>query len=420
MQALTEIGQKKKTLEDAFEGQSNLARIDARDRAFARALVAMVLRRRGQIDDMLGRYLHKRLPPKAHEAETLLRIGAAQLLFMNIPAHAAVDTAVGMAVGNARAPYRKMINAVLRSLDRTGRSELATQDPERLNTPDWLWQSWSDAYGEETCRAIAHAHLMEPPLDVSIGLGTPADWAERLNGTILPSGTIRLSKGGRPESLEGFEQGAWWIQDAAAAMPARLLGDISGQSVFDLCAAPGGKTAQLCTAGANTIALDRSKKRLRRLSDNLERLNLSARTVVADASMWKPDCPADAILLDAPCSATGTIRRHPDVAWSKTLDDVSNLAAMQKRLLIAAADMLRPGGTLVYCTCSLQPEEGFQQITDFLAQGAPFGRVPVTPAEAGGLAEAITDDGDLRTLPCHWAKHGGMDGFYACRLKRMA
>ncbi|MEX0814130.1 MAG: RsmB/NOP family class I SAM-dependent RNA methyltransferase, partial [Dongiaceae bacterium] len=213
-------------------------------------------------------------------------------------------------------------------------------------------------------------------------------------------------------------EGAWWVQDAAAALPARLLGPVAGLRVVDLCAAPGGKTAQLAAAGADVTAVDRSAARLERLAANLARLHLTARIVAADAAQWRPPAPAEAVLLDAPCTATGTIRRHPDIPWLKTADDLAKLVPLQDRLLAAAVEMTAPGGVLVYCVCSLQPEEGPQRIAALLAAGAPVAPLPIDPAEIGGLAEAITGTGELRTLPCHLAGLGGLDGFYAARLRR--
>jgi 16S rRNA (cytosine967-C5)-methyltransferase len=208
------------------------------------------------------------------------------------------------------------------------------------------------------------------------------------------------------------------VQDAAAALPARLLGDVEAKRVIDLCAAPGGKTAQLAAAGAEVIAVDRSTVRLERVHDNLRRLDLRATTIVADATVWMPDQPADAVLLDAPCSATGTIRRHPDVPWLKRPEDIAKLVALQARLLQAAIAMVKPGGVIVFCTCSLQPEEGPAHIAALLRNGAPVERLPIQPAEVGGFDELIDANGDLRTLPCHLSEHGGIDGFFAARLRR--
>lgn len=387
--------------------------MSVRDRGFARLLTATVLRRLGQIDDVLARFLAKPLQPGA--VRDILRLGTAQLLFLETPPHAAVATSVGLA---ARHPAMKgLINAVLRRVAREGGAALAQQDAARLDTPTWLWRNWCESYGEAAARAIAAAHWREAPLDLSVK-SDPEIWAARLDATILPTGTLRRAAGGLIENLPGYAEGAWWVQDAAAALPVKLFGSVRGATVADLCAAPGGKTAQLAAQGARVVALDASAARLRRLRDNLARLDLVAECVVTDAATWRPTQPLSFILLDAPCTATGAIRRNPDVPHLKSPADVARLAAQQDRLLANALAGLAPGGTLIYCVCSLEPEEGPARITRLLASGAPVERRPIAAAEIGGLAECVTGDGDLRTLPCHFAEAGGLDGFYACRLVR--
>jgi 16S rRNA (cytosine967-C5)-methyltransferase len=407
---------RRRPLEDAVGNHPNFAQLAPRDRAFARNLIATALRRLGQIDDLIDRCLDRPLPPAARPARAILRLGVAQLLFLGTPAHAAVDTSVELAGRHKAQAYKKLINAVLRRLEREGTLWLAEQDPARLNTPDWLWQSWRTAYGDDTCRKIAEAHLHEPALDLTVN-GDVTAWAARLDAVVLPTGSLRRAAGGPIVDLPGYAEGAWWVQDAAAALPARLLGDVRGRSVIDLCAAPGGKTAQLAAAGACVTAIERTASRLKRLKENLARLNLQAEIVQADAAKWRPAELADAVLLDAPCSATGTIRRHPDVARLKTPDDVATLAVTQARLLAAALAMVKPGGVLVYGACSLQSEEGPLQTAAILA-GSGATRIPIRAGEVGGLAELIDTNGDLRTLPCHLAGHGGLDGFYAVRLRR--
>jgi 16S rRNA (cytosine967-C5)-methyltransferase len=309
-------------------------------------------------------------------------------------------------------------------LSREGEGLAVAQDAARLNTPDWLWQSWCAAYGELTTRAIAAAHFRDPPLDLALkdserDPDAAPDWAARLQGAVLPTGTVRVQAGGGAVTeLPGYEEGAWWVQDAAASLPVRLFGDVTDTTVIDLCAAPGGKTAQLAAAGAHVVAVDRSAARLKRLQDNLARLSLRAECIVADAGSWRPAAPASFILLDAPCSSTGTVRRHPDIPHLKTPDDVVRLAAIQARLLDAAAAMLAPDGTLVYGVCSLEAEEGPRQVEQLLARGAPLRRMPVTATEIGGLGQCLSPEGDLRTLPCHLGDKGGLDGFYAARLVR--
>ncbi len=414
VEALAAVLRQRQPLDDALD----LGDLAERDRAFARLLAATTLRRLGQIDALLAHCLKEPLPPRAAWAEDILRLGACQLLFLGVAGHAAVDTAVEMTRAAGLTGHAKLVNAVLRRLGRDGQTLLAGQDAERLNTPDWLWNGWNAAYGEEACRAIAHAHLSEAPLDFTVK-GEAEAWRDRLEAVLLPTGSLRRAPGGAITALPGYDDGAWWVQDAAAALPARLLGDVRGKRVADLCAAPGGKTAQLAAAGAEVFALDRSERRLRRLSANLTRLGLSARIETADAAAWTPPAPLDAVLLDAPCSATGTLRRHPDALWLKRPEDVVKLTRTQDRLLAAAAAMLAPGGLLVYCTCSLQPEEGAARIEALLQGGAPLRRRPIAAAEVGGLAELITPAGDLRCLPYHLGENGGMDGFYAARLQRL-
>ena len=409
---------KGRTLEDALADTPRLENLTARDRAFARHLTATVLRRLGQLDDAIRRCLDKPLKDKLNAVHDLLRLGAAQLLILQVPGHAAVGETVGLATGVRVGAHKGLLNAVLRRLHREGAEILADQDAARLNTPDWLWQRWTAAYGEPTARAIAEAQLAEPPLDLSVQADSDG-WAEKLNATCLPTGTLRLTGArGDVRKLPGYDDGAWWVQDAAAALPARLLGEVAGERVFDLCAAPGGKTAQLAAAGAYVMAVDRSDTRLRQLEGNLSRLSLAAATVAADVTAWTPPDPPQKILLDAPCTATGTLRRHPDIAHLKRPEDAASMAELQAGLLSAAADMLAPGGTLVYAVCSLEPEEGVERVAGLLRERTDFERVPVCAEELGVPAEAITDAGDLRTLPCHWAEQGGMDGFYAARLRK--
>ena len=409
---------RRRPLDDAIDDNSNMGTLAPRDRAFARLLVATVLRRLGQIDALIAHCLNSPLPPRAAAVHDMLRLGIAQLLFLRTPPHAAVATTVDLAGARGFLTYKGLVNAVLRRLSLEGPGLAAQQDAARLNTPDWLWQAWSQAYGETTARDIATAHLKEAPLDISVR-GERQKWAAALEATTLPTGTIRRGSGGAIMALPGYQEGAWWVQDAAAAIPATLFGPIAGKRVIDLCAAPGGKTAQLAAAGANVTAIDRSPRRLQRLKNNLVRLHLEAECVSGDAGSWRPSEPAQFVLLDAPCTATGAIRRHPDVPHLKSMDDVHRLAAVQERLLDAAVAMLAPGGTLVYCTCSLEPEEGSQQIERLLARKAPVRRRPVAAEEIGGLKECLTADGDLRTFPCHLAANDGLDGFYAARLVRM-
>jgi 16S rRNA (cytosine967-C5)-methyltransferase len=414
-----------KPLEERFGGENDAGTLslDARDRALARSIATVSMRRLGTIRKALLARLEKGMPRKAGPLEGILIAGAAQLLFMDLPDHAVVDLAVRAARNDpASTPFAALVNAVLRQIARDKTEFSVESDPLDEDTPAWLAQRWRTRYGEATARAIAHAHRDEPTLDLTVK-GDPEGWAQRLGGRVLPTGSVRLETHAPIPELEGFEEGAWWVQDAAAALPARLMRASPGERVVDLCAAPGGKTAQLAEAGATVIAVDRSAERLKRLAGNLARLRLNAELVVANTVTFEA-APFDAVLLDAPCSATGTIRRHPDVAWTKRGADIVALAKLQSELLDRAYSLTKPGGVLVYCVCSLEPEEGEQQIAEFLRRSPELRRVPIAPEEIGGLSECITQAGELRTLPCQLAadtpRQSGLDGFYAVRLQRRA
>ncbi len=396
---LSAVLNRHRPLEEALD---TLPAIDPRDRAAAHRLAATVLRRMGTLDAILERFLRKGPPePVRH----VLRLGAAGLLLLETPRHAAVATAVGLARVRGLAPFAGLINAVLRRVADGGGAALADLDGPRLDTPAWLWTSWGGK-----ARAIALAHQREAPLDLTLkaGIAPPG-------GVQLPTGSLRFPTGTRVTELPGFERGDFWVQDAAAALPAKLLAPRPGERVADLCAAPGGKTAQLAASGATVIAVERDPARMARLRENLRHWRLEAELVQADAAEWAPAQPCDAVLLDAPCSATGTIRRHPDVPHLKRPRDVRALAETQDRLLMAAATWLRPGGRLIYSVCSLQPEEGVPRVAAAVARG-DLRIDPFAPAELAALPEALTPDGFLRTLPGMWPEHGGMDGFFAARL----
>lgn len=409
---------RKRPLDEEFERA--LRPFAARDRAFLRALTATTLRRKGELDCVISAFLTKPLPSSAGLAGAILLTGAAQLLFMETAPHAAIDLAVTIAAGDKDARhFAKVINAVLRKVATEGAAIATGLDQPRANTPDWLWRRWEAAYGEEGARGIARAHLEEPPLDLSVKADA-LGWAERLFGKLLPTGTVRIEyPRGAVEDLPGYAEGAWWVQDAGARLPVLLLGDVAGQRVLDLCAAPGGKTAQLASSGAIVTAVDRSPKRVATLRANLDRLGLKAEIVTADAGAFETDCLYDAVLLDAPCSATGTIRRHPDLPYIKDEAQIANLAAVQARLLDRAAGLVRPGGLLIYCTCSLEREEGAEQIERFLESAPGFRRAGVRPEELAGQAQFVTEAGDLRTHPgMPIGGAAGLDGFFAARLLR--
>ena len=399
-----------------------LATLADRDRALMRRLTATVLRRLGTLRHVLARFLDKGFPADAPRTETVLLIGAAQILWLDVPDHAAVDLSVRLAQADRRAArYAGLANAVLRRVAQQ-RETLLTEPDAARDTPDWLMARWTRAYGDAMAHTIAEANGHEPALDVTVK-DDPAHWAERLRGRVLPTGTVRTLAQGAVSLLPGFTEGAWWVQDAAASLPVRLLGDAPGLRVADLCAAPGGKTAQLAQAGALVTAVDRSPARLNRLQENLARLKLTAEIIAADVLAWEAE-PFDAVLLDAPCSSTGTIRRHPDVPWLKGESEIAVLSALQTKLLDRAASLLKPGGTLVYCVCSLEPEEGEAQIESLLARNPALGRRPITVEEVFGHADLINGKGELRTFPFHLPdpdpRWGGLDGFFAARLVRQS
>jgi 16S rRNA (cytosine967-C5)-methyltransferase len=406
-------------LDELLDNARDLTSLEDRDRALVRAIVALVLRRLGTLRHLLGVFLDRGTPAQAPRVETALLIGAAQILFLDVPDHAAVDLAVRLVHADRDAAhYAGLVNAVLRRVTREGAERLASFDAPMLDTPEWLLARWTETYGAATAHAIAAANGQEPALDLSV-MRDAGLWAANLNGRVLPTGSVRTIAHGAVTALPGFSEGAWWIQDAAAALPALLFGDVDGKRVADLCAAPGGKTAQLAAAGALVTAVDRTPGRLNRLRENLKRLSLSAEPVCADVAGWTAE-PFDAVLLDAPCSSTGTIRRHPDVPWLKRAVDIASLAGLQRRLIDRAVALTKPGGTLVYCTCSLEPEESERIVAELLVRDDCVRRAPIAAAEVFGHGEFLTGEGDLRTLPCHLpdadSRLAGLDGFYAARL----
>jgi 16S rRNA (cytosine967-C5)-methyltransferase len=398
-----------------------IAALAPRDRAFARLLAATVLRRQGELEHVLGAFLDKPLPKTGRRVWPILLVGAAQLLCLETSPHAAVDLAVEATRREPHgARFTGLANAVLRRVAREGADLLAGQDAIRLDIPAWLYQRWEQAYGPDTARRIAEASLKEPPLDLSLKSGAnAAEWAERLGGHVLPTGSIRLAAHGRIEDLPGYADGMWWVQGAAAALVARAAGDVAGRRIADLCAAPGGKTAGLAAAGAHVTAVDDSAPRLERLRENLDRLHLTAEVVAADAATWAPGRTFDAVILDAPCTGTGIISRHPDILRLKGPADVKRMAEVQSAMLGNAAALVRPGGTLVYSTCSLEPEEGRAQIDALLQREPALQRLPIDAREIAADPAWITD-GDVRTLPFHLEAGdiSGLDGFYITRLVR--
>ncbi len=408
-------------LEAVFSANEALS---VRDRAFLRQLVATSLRRLGTIDAILAKKLKKPLPKRAGLVRHVLRLGIAQILFMKVADFAAVDTSVELVAKHQQTQVRALkglVNAVLRGVGREKEALLGEAEKKiTRNIPGWLKKSWAAILNEAEILEISRILVQDPPLDLTPRTpGNAAEIAAELNADLLPNGSIRLTEGGDIRRLPGFGEGRWWVQDTAASMAVGLLGAVKGQNIADLCAAPGGKTLQLAAAGANVTAIDRSAARLVRLRENLARTGLSADVVTSDIRKFHPDAPFDGVLLDAPCSATGTLRRHPDVGWIKSASEIAALVTLQGELLDHAFGLLAPGGVLVYCVCSLQPVEGPEQIMDFLQRTPGATLEPVSPSELPGLESAITSDGCLRTLPSHWGAEGGMDGFFMARLRRL-
>lgn len=380
-------------------------------------LTLTTLRHLGSIDALIARRM-TREPKGAHRAVLhVLRLGVTELLWLNTPAYAAVNSYVELTKKLDFHALSGMVNAILKRISETGARELAALDMAKLDMPAWIWQRWAKAYGEEAVRHIAAIHAQEPPLDISVK-GAPQNWAEALEATALPTGSLRRMKAGRIPDLPGFAEGAWWVQDAAAALPVKLMGTLTGKRVLDMCAAPGGKTAQACAAGAHVTALERSPARALRLAHNLERLKLEATIIEGDAHDYATSNTFDAVLLDAPCTATGTLRRHPEIAWKRTPQDIERLGRIQHSLLAHAAQLTSPGGLLVYATCSLEPEEGEERIRQFVKEYPYFTVVPADTSALGIPTDWVNTEGMLRILPCHWQERGGMDGFFAAALRK--
>ncbi len=415
-------------------GPSGLKNLSPADNKLVRAIATTALRNRGMIDHCLNKLMSRKPPKNARHLLHTLHVAGAQILFMDVPDSAAVDLAVTSLSGNSRSErFASLGNAVLRKLSKTKEDllgSLSSEEQARSNMPPWMWQQTRKSFGKDRAQKIAELHMLEPVIDLTVK-SDPVSWAEKLGGTVLHGNSIRVPAKGNVDTWEGFEEGEWWVQDFAAHLPAHLLGDISGKSVIDLCAAPGGKTAQLINAGATVTALEAVRSRCDRLEENLTRLKLDAKIVNTDLFDWKPDQLFDAVLLDAPCSSTGTIRRHPDVQWSKSKDQIEELATLQFNMTTHAAGFLKPGGILVFSNCSLMRSEGEDLFAKINKGGFGLESQKLTPDDMFGLEECITGQGTARTLPSHMLnitpprdneiapeRMGGLDGFFAARFIR--
>lgn len=400
---------KRRTLDEAMELSETYGGLEGSDRGFARAIASSALRHLGWIDETVQPFLSRPLAATGIEIRALIRAGAAQVWFLDVAPHAAVNATVDAArLTKGARSGGSFLNAALRRVSE------ATPPGETLPAehiwPAWLRVRLTDSLGTEGARALANAQRGEPALHLTAARD-PAALSALIGGPLLASDSVEAT-GGAIEEIPGFAEGQWWVQDQAAALPAKLLAAKPGERVLDLCAAPGGKTLQLAATGAAVTALDRSAPRLDRLHENLARTGLTAEVIVADGETWSPEAPFDKILLDAPCSALGTLRRHPEGAWIKTEADVARFPAVQARLLAAATRLLAPGGTLVYCVCSPIAAEG-RDVVNAALTSASLVRVPVSAAECPGFEDCITPEGDVLTLP---GPARDCDAFYIARL----
>jgi 16S rRNA (cytosine967-C5)-methyltransferase len=420
LRAVMGVFTKAAALDGALANDRSLQALEPRDRAFARAIASAAVRRVGAVEAALDALIDRPLPDTAVRARLALVCGAAERLVLDGAAHAVVDAWVSILDDHPDTQrYKNLANAVLRRIGSgKARSAFDGADP-RVDLPDWLAARWTSNYGADTAKAMAAARAVPPTLDLTLKPGVDATaLAQDIRAEVLPLGSVRRRETGAVEGLPGFEAGDWWVQDYAAALPVRLLGPKVGERIADLCAAPGGKTLQLAASGADVVAVEASPKRMKKIAGNLDRTGLKAQLITADIKAWQPDGLFDAILLDAPCTATGTLRRRPDAAWAKQDGDIANLATIQAQLLAAAFKALKPGGRLVYCTCSLEPEEGENQITAFVDTHLEASLDPIKAEELPELGQALTPDGTVRTRPDLWAERGGMDGFFIARLVR--
>ncbi len=393
--------------------------MEARERRFAHTIALATLRHKGSLEQHLKHLLDRPLPRSGRFAHLILLSGMAQIIFLQSPAHAVVNEHVEMLPEGSK--FRGVVNAILRKVDRQGATRLTRPDMARRDTPLWLWKRWAAHLGRSNANALAAAHRDDTPTPLDLTVREDAaGWAERLGGELLPTGSVRLASHAAVPEMPGYAEGAWWVQDTAATLPVRLFGDLQGRSLLDACAAPGGKTAQAIALGAEVTAMDRSGRRLEVLQRNLDRLQMQATVVRADLRQFSHDDGFDAVLLDAPCSATGTIRRHPEIAWTRNESDVQGIAEQQRMMISKATALVRPGGRLVYCTCSLEPEEGEAQAEWLLQEFPQFTRAAIDPTALGLGPEAITEAGDLRTHAGLMTGQGGMDGFFATVMQRAA
>ena len=403
----------KKLLSDAIQASEFIA-LPAQDRARATRLASATLRYAGRADYALKPFLQT--PPPDH-VQNILRLGVCEMMQFDAPPHGVINTLVALCAQERKAKgYKGLVNAVLRKSEQAARGKWDKMPVPAL--PKWLRKPLISAYGNSAVMAIETAHMRGAQADFSVRKSeNPQKWAEALGGAVLPNGTIRVQNAGQISALMGYDAGAWWVQDAAAAMAVQILRPAAGAHILDLCAAPGGKTLQMASAGANVTAVDNNTHRLKRLYENITRMGLEAKITVqkADVLNFKA-APFDAVLLDAPCSGTGTLRRHPDLAFVRDGVGLEKLIQTQAKMLRAVAKLTKRGGRLVYCTCSLLPQEGEQQAVQFLKTHPNF--TIDTSAHDWIDSAWRSAEGGLRLRPDYWSEWGGMDGFYIACFQR--
>ncbi|MCF6291970.1 MAG: hypothetical protein L3J04_01105 [Robiginitomaculum sp.] len=416
VRALEWVFARHKSLDVFLEKDQRFGALPTRDKALSRAIIGSSLRQLGQIDAIIDTFLSRPMPRQAVTARQILRAGAAELLFLRSASHGVVNSFVQMA-GNMRGsrPYKGMINALLRRIDREG-DELLQTLPLELNIPAWLAGNWNTVYGPEAAKQAATALKDPPHLDLTI-LDDVEKWAKDLGGVRIGEQTLRLANKGRIEDIQGYQDGKWIVQDLAASIPVQILNPQPGEEIADFCAAPGGKTVQVAAAGAKVTAVDNQQARLGRLSQNLTRTGQQAEIICADARSWKPDRLFDAILLDAPCSATGIFRHHPDVLYTRREKDVASFTERQISLAINASKLLKSGGRLIYCVCSAQSVEAEGVIAEILDK-TDLQLDPIV-TDIPDFAKPFQKDGMIRIPPGALPREGGLDAFFVARLRKV-
>jgi len=411
---------------DNASGNTAYRALISKDRAMIRAILTTSLRHRGAILAVMKKVMDRPEPKRARDLTHILHVAAAQVLFMELPDSAAVNLGVAAIAANRTTKrFKNFANAVLRRIGREKEILLAETVPNAEVMPQWLRKQVRTDFGKENLAQIEAMILLEPYLDISVKANNSIEnWAKKLDAELLTTGSLRLTSNMPVHKLDGYSQGEWWVQNAAAAIPATLFGDVAGKRVVDLCAAPGGKSAQLASAGANLTVVDNSNSRLARLAENFERLELEAEVICADVLDWNVEKQFDCVLLDAPCTSTGTMRRHPDVMWSKNADEVLKLAVLQTKMLQKAISITKPDGTIIFATCSIAKAEGEDVFAHILKENKDVECLPITAIEVGGLSEIINRQGAVRCLPHQMAlepkRLGGLDGFFIGRMRKLS